>query len=61
MIVTIYKESNPVFHRERCFWDINSSGACLIKNIDKGNYEYCIVWPKVKILGMVQKFGKDIA
>ena len=54
-----YREDNDFYLREHLFWDINSRGACLL-NIDKGNYEFCFEWPKVKILGMDQKFGNDM-
>ena len=56
-----YRESRDLYGcHKRCFWEINSNlGACLLNN-EKGGYQLCNVWPKVKILGMDQNLEKDM-
>ena len=55
-----YQETQDLYGcHKRCFWDINSMDACLV-NFDKGGYDRCFDWPKVKILGTEQQFKKEM-
>ena len=55
-----YLETRDLFGcHKRCFWDINSMGACLV-NFDEGGYDRCFNWPKAKILGTKQQFEKEM-
>ena len=55
-----YEEYRDLYGcHKRCYWEIVPKGAYLLK-INEGIYDFCFWWPKVKIVGIKQRYGKGV-
>ena len=55
-----YEEYRDLYGcHKHCYLEIIPKGAHLLK-IDEGIYDFCFWWPKAKIAGIEQRYGKGV-